>query len=281
MKISKVGMIANDSPRAIDLALESVMFLKDKIGEILVEEHLLLNMAEKNDNVCSSCRSFDPGRDKIDIALVFGGDGTILRAAQSLHGSETPICGVNMGRLGFLSQVEPKDLLTSLKKLVESDYRISRRMKIDAYLGGEKLGSALNELLILGDRIGKIFRANLQLGDPFGDLMLEGDGVIISTPTGSTGHSLSAGGSVIDYHMDAIVVAPLGALTPSRTIVMSAEKEVSVIPGDDCSLAIDGKAVREAHRGTEIRICRSDSRAAFVAFDSDPYWKKLRERIGG
>ncbi len=271
-------MIAKNSSRAEDLAYEAAIHLEGK-AELFLEEHLLRSMRDKG-GPNFTCSLLSPEKEQIEVVLVFGGDGTILRAARDLDGFEVPICGVNLGRLGFLSQVEPKDLEADLKKLINDDFEISRRMKLDAYLSGQELGSALNEVLVIGSKIGKIFRANLEFGS-LGRLKLEGDGVILSTPTGSTGHSLSAGACVVDWDQDAIVVAPLGAMEPSRGLVMSADKEVMVFPGDDCSLAIDGRIWGEVNRGSEIKVKRSNSRTAFVSFDSDPFWKKLRERIGG
>ncbi len=280
MKITNLGMMANDSPRAIDLALESVAYLKDKVRVILVEDHLLRNLLARNKELRTSCKALDPEADEVDMVLVFGGDGTILRAASYFGSLEVPICGVNMGRMGFLSQVEPKDLPNSLKRLVEGDYEVCKRMKLDVYLGAEKLGSALNELLVQGDRMGKMLRGRLRYGS-LGDLMFEGDGIVVSTPTGSTGHSLSAGGPVVDFQLDAIIVAPLGALTPARPIVIPADKDVGIFPGSECALAIDGEVVAKASQGAEIRVARSNSKALFAVLDSELFWKKLRQRIGG
>jgi len=274
-----VGMMANDSPKAVDLALESARFFKPDVA-LLAEEELRRRMMAKTEWARKRVKSFDPSEGHVDLALVFGGDGTILRAARALHGWDVPICGINMGRLGFLSQVEPKDLDTSLTRLVEGRYGLSERMKIDVHLGGQWLGSALNELLIIGKSIGKIFRANIRLGG-LGELVMEGDGVIISTPTGSTGHSLSAGGPVVDPGMEALVVTPLGPLTLSRPIIIPATEDVMISPGAPCSLAIDGRVVGEAREGSEITASRSAHKSLFVSFDPDRFLRKLRERIGG
>jgi len=280
MRLTKLGMMANDSPRAVDLALESAAYLKDKVDSILAEDHLLSAMAARNRKVCSSLRTLNPTTDQVDLVLVFGGDGTILRTVQSFGSFAVPVCGINMGRTGFLSQVEPKDLFPSLKRLVSGKFDRISRMKIDVRLGAEKLGSALNELLVQGTRTGKIFRSNVHI-DSLGDFMLEGDGVIVSTPTGSTGHSLSAGGPVVDWRLDAMIVAPLGAIRPIRPMVISSDKGIAVLPGDDCCLAMDGRVVASARQGHEVRVCRSESKAVFAVLDSNLFWTKLRQRIGG
>jgi len=280
MKPTKLGMMANDSPRAVDLALESAAYLKDQIGSLLAEDHLLRAMAAKNQKVCSSLRTLNPATDQVDLVLVFGGDGTILRTVQSFGSLSVPVCGINMGRTGFLSQVEPKDLIPALKRLASGKFDVVSRMKVDVRLGAERLGSALNELLVQGTRTGKILRANVHI-DSLGDLMLEGDGVIVSTPTGSTGHSLSAGGPVVDCGLNAMIVAPLGAIRPIRPMVISSDREIVVLPGDDCCLAMDGRVVGNAHQGNEVRVCRSESKAVFAVLDSDLFWTKLRQRIGG
>jgi NAD+ kinase len=280
MKISKVGLFSNDSPRAIELAIGSVHYLGESVEEIQIEEHLLEAIGKVDEELGSTCKPLDLEKGNIDLALVFGGDGTILRAVAALDRKDVPVFGVNMGRMGFLSQVEPKDLNSSLDRLMSDDFEICHRMKLDVSLNGEHLGSALNELLVQGDRIGKIFRGRVGFGD-LGDLLFEGDGIVVSTPTGSTGHSLSTGGSVVDCELDAIIMAPLGALTPARPLVISADKEVVIDPGGKCAMAIDGELVAKADQGMEIRINRSESRATFIIFDSDSFWKKLRQRIGG
>ncbi len=271
--------MANQSSRAQELASEAAIYLKDRV-DILIEGSLRDRIMAGSGAPDLECEVLSPGEDETDMLLVFGGDGTILRAARSIHPSESPICGVNLGRLGFLSQIEPKDLEPTLDRLISGDFDVSSRMKIDAYLEGELLGSALNELLVIGARIGKIFRCDLSLGFS-GELLLEGDGVVVSTPTGSTGHSLSAGGCVVDPESNAIVVAPLGAMEPSRGFVLPAEREVVISPRDECSLALDGVVRAEAGEGSEIIVRRSESRTLFATFGSDRFWRKLRERIGG
>ncbi len=280
MKIKKLGMMANDSPRAVDLAIESVSYLKGKVESMLAEDHLLAAIAARNRKISSSLAGLNPATDLVDLVLVFGGDGTILRTVQCFGDSAVPICGVNMGRTGFLSQVEPRDLLPSLKRLASGKFELVTRMKVEVRLGAEKLGSALNELLVQGTKTGKIFRASVGI-QSLGDFMLEGDGVIVSTPTGSTGHSLSAGGPVVDWGLDAMVVAPLGAIRPIRPLVVSPEKEIVIVPGDECCLAMDGRVVGRAGQGNEVRVRRSESKAVFAVLRPDLFWAKLRQRIGG
>ena len=265
----KIGLMANPNIRNVKETGEQVLKI---MGEsIIVEDEFARLLGLEGTPI---------GDMDIDIMVTIGGDGTILRTVAALDRKDVPIFGVNMGRMGFLSQVEPKDLLDSLDRLMEGDYEICRRMKIDVVLSGEILGSALNEVLIQGDRIGKIFRGGLGIGD-LGNLMFEGDGIIISTPTGSTGHSLSTGGSVVDCELDAVIISPLGALTPARPLVISADKEIMINPGGECALAIDGVLVAKAAQGMEIRVSMSESRATFIIFDSDSFWRKLRQRIGG
>ncbi len=261
------------------MALDSAAFLRGKVRALRVEEELMAAMLKRNGSLRSIFTPLGRGKD-LDLALVFGGDGTILRAASILDGIEVPICGVNMGRMGFLSQVEPKDLHPSLKRLLAGDYDICSRMKLEVDLGAERQGSALNELLVQGDLIGKVFRGGVQIGSN-GGLSLEGDGLIVATPTGSTGHSLSAGGSVVDCELDAIIVAPLAAMNPVCPIIVSPDKEVVITPSDACTLAIDGMEVSKARQGEEIRVRASDHRAVFAILEPGFFWRKLRQRIGG
>jgi NAD+ kinase len=279
MKSLSVGLLANRSPRALDLALESADFLRDRVKTMRVEEDLMASMLERDGTLKPVCLPLEGGRG-LDLALVFGGDGTILRAARILDGTEAPICGINMGRMGFLSQVEPRDLQPSLNRLLDGDYDVCSRMKLDVDLGADRKGAALNELLVQGDRIGKVFRGGVQIGSG-GGLSLEGDGLIVATPTGSTGHSLSAGGSVVDCELDAIIVCPLAAMNPVRPIIVAPDKEIVITPSDACTLAIDGMEVSKASQGEEIRVSASDHRALFAVLEPGFFWRKLRQRIGG
>ncbi len=278
MRLQRIGVMSNDLPRAIDLAMESADHLRSKT-EVFLEDQLLRKMAEKDPGVSSRYRVLEPGG-AVDLVLVFGGDGTILRAVRSFGDRETPVFGVNMGRMGFLSQVEPRELRSSLKKLSEGRFELQRRMKIEVQLGAEKLGSALNELLVLGTRVGKVFRANIQIGS-LGDLALEADGLVVATPTGSTGHSLSVGGPVVEGGLDALTLAPLGALKPARPVVVSADRGINIMPGEECTLATDGQVVATARQGMEIKVQRSETRAVFAVTDTNLFWRKLRQRIGG
>ena len=254
------------------------MYLRDRVETLAVESALLSKMLQQSPGLSSDCSPSVPGGAP-DLVLVFGGDGTILRAIRMFDRGGI-VCGVNMGRMGFLSQVEPKDLQSALEKLLSGKFSTSERMKLDVKLNGEMLGSALNELLVIGERIGKIFRGRLEI-EGFGGLGLEGDGVIVSTPTGSTGHSLSSGGSVIDTELDAFMISPLAAMVPIRPLVVSARKMVSVLPEDRCTLAIDGAESGAAPSGSVIEVTKSPSKVRFAIMDGDWLWSKLRQRIGG
>ncbi len=279
MAISSIGIVTNQSPAAYQLAIESIGYLAEKVSEIFVEANLLLDIERRNSDIGQGLRVLDYSR-RLDLLLVFGGDGTILRSIRSIGDLQIPVCGINLGRTGFLSQVEPKDLKKALQRLLLGDFEVSRRMKIEIFRGGEKVGSGLNEVLIHGENPGKLFRANIQIGSKV-SMILEGDGILVSTPTGSTGHCVSAGGPVVDTSLELMLVVPVCPIRPIRPIVLPPEEEVTVSSTMRSRIAVDGEQVGDAEPGVEISVKRASGAALFATLSDFDFWTKVRQRIGG
>ncbi len=222
-----------------------------------------------------------------DLTLVLGGDGAILRAARQMGYHQIPVLGVNLGRLGFLADLDPDALREVFPRVVRGEYRITEHLMFECLLEGpdeRKLVLGLNEIALLS-------------GPPFHtialDLILDGeivsgysgDGLIISTPIGSTAHSLSAGGPILGQDLSAFVVTPIcpHALT-NRPVVESADKVYTIAvrrmwPDANLALVIDGQ--EHGRLTTEHRVTVRRAPVAFrlVKVPGHSYYRTLRDKL--
>ena len=197
-----------------------------------------------------------------DLAIVLGGDGTILRVAHWLAGTQIPILGVNFGKVGYLSSIEPEHLWPALELLITGQYQIDDRIMLAVSMqkGGDTrlLEPALNDMVIkvISPQVVEI---ELQINDN-PPKYLRGDGIICATPTGSTAYSLSAGGPVVDTNLPALVVTPICAqLRTLFPMVVNADAQVNlkIMNNHPTCLAIDGQVKATLDRGDKVRISRS------------------------
>jgi NAD+ kinase len=221
----------------------------------------------------------------VDFIIVIGGDGTILRVEHKTK-KEIPILGVNMGTLGFLTEVEPYETFFAISKLIEGEYYIDERIKLRTYLNGEvSVPDALNEVAILTGIPGKIIHLRYYIDGDLAD-EIRADGLIISTPTGSTGYAMSAGGPFVDPRLSVTVIAPLAPIAlSSRPMVVPSESRIEVrnmALTREIVLAIDGQFYTYLPPETEIMIEKSPRKAKFVRFTKEIYPKytlKLKKRF--
>lgn len=209
-----------------------------------------------------------------DLVFVIGGDGTILKAARFFAEYQTPIFGVNLGRLGFLSQSSPDNLEVSLKKIIENNYKIEKRMMLNS---GEY--TALNDFVIKGSTTGRTSRFALEINDKFVCEYLA-DGIIVSTPTGSTAYSMAAGGPIISPDAQAITVVPICPHTFSaRPIVVSSSDRIKILPvkNNEYNVSADGQ-VAFPMKG-ELLIKKYDKCANLVLLNENDFYSVLRNKL--
>ena len=206
--------------------------------------------------------SLNQVREQCSLIVVVGGDGTILSVARDLHELPVPLLGVNMGTKGFLANLEPADL-PLIVKAARGEYQISRRMTLNVDL--ERDGKvilrdhALNDVVLHGYGDCIVIHAWCE-GDRI--TRFSGDGVILSTPTGSTGYSMSAGGPIVEPSAEAIILSPICAhMLGARTFVFSADRTLTVkaekLHGRKAYLSVDGNAVTDLCNGDIIVVRRS------------------------
>lgn len=222
-----------------------------------------------------------------DVLIVLGGDGTFLRAARAVSAVDVPILGVNCGKVGFLSKAEGDEMESVLGLLLKGDYSFEERMRLEATVlpGGDPEGArswaALNEAAILRGSMARVVKLDITIG-PSHMATYIADGVVIASPTGSTGYSFSAGGPILDPTSRTIVVSPVAAyLSAIRSVVVSPQHVVTVrvLEAFDCLVSIDGQEDVPLQVGDEVRVSAHDRPIRFVEpRGALPFWELLRRK---
>lgn len=227
---------------------------------------------------------------RADLIVAIGGDGTILRAARLAHGLERPLLGINVGRLGFLSAADPTGLAETLDAVVSGSFLLESRMMIEAVSEPRrKTAFALNDIVVERSRPTKVIRIRA-LVDTEEVATYTADGFIVSTPTGSTAYSLSAGGPVLEPNLNAIVLTPVSAHSPLwRSIVLAPERTVILeVVGGNAALSADGDLVDEVTTGERVSVRKHERPLTLVRLDqltraeatsSRLFFRKLRSRF--
>ncbi|MEE9201074.1 MAG: NAD(+)/NADH kinase [Candidatus Brocadiales bacterium] len=221
-----------------------------------------------------------------DFAIALGGDGTFLRVSRMVSPFGIPIIGVHLGLFGFLAELTPEDMYSYLDKILRDEYEINTRMLLNCRL--ERNGKVVNESLGVNDAV--ISRASLArlisirlFIDEEDVTVYSSDGLVVSTPLGSTAHSLAAGGPILSPQMDAFVVSPICPHTlTNRPLVISAESRLEMEVGSEgtgVGLTVDGQVYEELEPGDMIRVERSDTRLKLVDAGIRSFYAVLREKL--
>lgn len=221
-----------------------------------------------------------------DFAIALGGDGTFLRVSRMVSPFGIPIIGVHLGLFGFLAELTPEDMYSYLEKILRDEYEINTRMLLNCRL--ERDGKVVNESLGVNDAV--ISRASLArlisirlFIDEEDVTVYSSDGLVVSTPLGSTAHSLAAGGPILSPQMDAFVVSPICPHTlTNRPLVISAESRLEMEVGSEgagVGLTVDGQVYEELEPGDMIRVERSDTRLKLVDAGIRSFYAVLREKL--
>jgi len=217
-------------------------------------------------------------RMEFDLLVTIGGDGTVLKAAKEMRKPKTPILAVNMGRRGYLTEVEPSEFEAAFTKWEKSDYGLEEQWKLAVFHKNRLLGDALNEALLLPTIPAKMLNLNLTLRGKR-VFQARADGIIVSTPTGSTAHSFSAGGPVLETSMESVSLTLIAPLQPVKSIVVPVKAGVQLRvaePGPSANLVIDGRLEREIRIGESLSFRKSGNSTFFVRFGDSFLQRSLR-----
>ena len=222
-----------------------------------------------------------------DAVVVLGGDGTFLRAARAVATVDVPILGINLGKVGFLSKAEQHDLEDVLALLVEGAYELEPRLALEARIlavdGREPSAAhiALNEAAIVRGAHARAMRAVVDVGDSRVATYVC-DGIVVASPTGSTGYSFSAGGPILEPTSRNLVVTPIAAyLTPLRSSVVGSQHVVTVkvVDAHDCLVSIDGHEDIPLQVGDAVEVRAREAPIRFIQpRGALPFWDLLRQK---
>ena len=223
----------------------------------------------------------------VKAVIVIGGDGTMLRAAAGIGENNIPLLGINLGTVGFLTEVEVSNLYEALDRLMSGDYSIEKRMMIEGTLKGRKF-NALNDVVITRAGFSRIIGLNIFVNNELLDTY-EADGVIVATPTGSTGYNLSAGGPIVSPKSNAIVVTPISPHSLStKSIVFDSEDEIKIeivkkrkTQETEAIVSFDGSNNEELSAGDIIVVKKAAKHIELVKLYDLNFYRVLRDKIGG
>lgn len=257
--------------------------------DVIAEAERLRPIIEEHAQIV--CTDFtgteDLSKAEADLAIVLGGDGSILRAARQMGHRQVPVMAINLGKLGFLANMSPADLPNVLQALDAGSLHIIEHLMFecslirDGKVCGRQLG--LNEAVIHAGTPFAIINVDLYVDS---DLVTtySCDGLIVSTPVGSTAHCLSAGGPILRKDLQAFVTLPLNPHTLTmRPVVDSANRVYEMVverPSEGTSLVVDGRVIDRLRPGDRVRVERSAAQFKLVSDPSHTYYRALREKLG-
>ncbi len=276
-----VGLLINpQKPQALELGKRLLLWGSEKGITFLAPPHeaAVLGVPGVSD---------DEWKNQVEFAVVLGGDGTFLRAARYVLGKDIPLYGINVGRLGFLASGNPNQAEENIETILEGHFSTQKRRLLKGTItrGGSMVHEvyALNDLVVTKGAFARVITLQISVGDRPLSLMT-GDGLILSTPTGSTGYALSAGGPIVPPHVPCMLLVPICAHTLyARAMVFGDEDTIQVVPrGDhrDMMLTQDGQLGYELLPGDCISVSLSREKwVNMVLLQDKDYYDLLLEKF--
>jgi len=271
----KAGVISRpDDRRALDLARDIAKYLRERGVDVQMETETALRMDNPGGNI-------DLGEMTPDFMVTVGGDGTILRTAMQMQKPGSSILGVNKGSRGFLTEVDPMNVNEALDRVLNEDYRIESCIKLSSrhLETGMIFPDSLNEVLLTSSMASKAIDVRIKVnGEPLIDI--QSDGVMASTPVGSTAYNLSAGGSILHPELKNVILTAISPYSYFRSIVIPDKSIVTmelVKPKAEGMVIIDGRDYTATKPPTTIEVRVSEYRARFIRFRS--FYDRLERRL--
>lgn len=272
MRIHRVGLWCNcEKDSAIEAAKHLLEIFHRHGVEISVNADLMS---------AASCPDCDTSFDRCDLMITFGGDGTLLTGLKYAVESDIPVLGINMGHVGFLTELEPGCEDACVQRLLYGEYNIEERMLLETSVAGCPV--ALNDATVTrAPSSGRILTAEVYVNGSLAE-SFSGDGLIVSTPTGSTAYSFAAGGPVVQPDMKLLLLTPICPHTlNTRPMIVPANAtvEIAVTKGSEGMLAMDGKVVYYIANGERITLRESGRRARFIRLNDENFYDRLRSKL--
>lgn len=262
-------------PDTMTLAAEVTDSFQKAGIKVAAEEWLRKKMGEKAEALFIPLEA-----EKCDAIVALGGDGTLLRANALALEVDLPVLGINIGRVGFLTEVELKDLEQACIHLSKDEYTIEQRMMLKASIDGQT-ALALNDIVVSRGGYSRLIGMDARVnGEMVGHYVA--DGLIVSTPTGSTGYSLSAGGPLVCPEVECMLITPICAHSlQHRPVITSASQDIRIRLTEERSamISVDGREPIEFPGGHELCITRSDAPARFIRLEPRSFFSKIRIKL--
>lgn len=279
-----IGLIGKPNHHGTNLTLKRLHhWLKMQGFEILVEERVAVEMGPN----CQSVDLLELG-EKCDLAIVVGGDGNMLGAARVLARFDIGVIGVNRGNLGFLTDLPPDSFEAALSEVLdgkfETEFRFLLETQVHRHGNMKSSNTAVNEAVLHPGKIAHMIEFEVYIDGTF-MYSQRADGMIVSTPTGSTAYSLSAGGAILTPNLEALILVPMFPHTlSSRPIVVDAASIIKIVVspdnGDNLEVSCDGHVMLPVLPGDEIIIKRSHERLRLIHPKGHNYFHVLRNKLG-
>ncbi|OGC12013.1 hypothetical protein A3K48_06010 [candidate division WOR-1 bacterium RIFOXYA12_FULL_52_29] len=239
-----------------------------------IEDRLIAATADKVAKELKG-RGFTVNLAKADFVITLGGDGTILRAARLLAAKGTPILGVHLGGVGFMSEIELKDLIAAVERIKRGDYQLDERIMIEAEVGRKKV-TALNDIVIGKSGISRVIKFELE-----GISKYTADGMIFATATGSTAYNLAAGGPLLEPEAKSIIISPICCHSlNTRSLVLDSPAVFRLTRGGEVILTADGQQMIPVKVGVRVIIKRAAEKTRFIRLRAYDFFGRVRETFG-
>ncbi|MGZ7044351.1 MAG: NAD(+) kinase [Methanobacterium sp.] len=271
----RIGIVTrHDLHRGLELAEEIADFLIQEKVEIVLDS-LIVDNLRRFHNLSSEIDEMD-----VDMIITIGGDGTILRTQSLIGEKKIPIFGINLGTVGFLTEIGPEEAFHAIKEVLAGNYFVEERTRLEVWHNRD-LAPALNEVVILTRKAAKMLHIEVKVDDEIVE-ELRADGIIFATPSGSTAYSMSAGGPIVDPRVDAFIIVPICPFKlGSRPTVVSGQSIIKVRllrEGKKAVAVIDGQYEEEINYMEELIFQKSKENAYFVRLTKE-FYKKVREKL--
>ena len=280
--IETIGLVLNtEKDNSEKISKEMIQLIKQKGLEYLLEKDGAKELDLKHKRA-----SFKTMREKADLIIVFGGDGTFLHTSLNFIGTGIPLMGINLGRIGFLTEIETNELSEALDDIVNKNYTVESRntlqvsIKRDDKVINNKY--AINDVVINRGADGEMLKVNMHINNEFVN-SYRGDGIIVSTPTGSTAYSFSAGGPIINPKVKAILITPLSPhAVHVKPMVISDDEVINIdVEGkkDKIYLTTDGRNSIKIKNEDIIEIKSSEQEISLIKFPDRTFYTILRNKM--
>lgn len=281
-KIKRVGLIGHSDKVAGSRAVAKALRLIRAAGRQVFTDAVTAASAKIKSAVCPDAATLAR---QVDLLLVFGGDGTMLRVAREIAGSQTPLLGVNLGGLGFLTGVSSRELTRALKHVWAGEFTVEPRALIEATARCNERQlqlTALNDIVISRGGVSRLIELDVAVdGEPL--TRYRGDGLIVSSPTGSTAYSLAAGGALVSPTADVFELTPISPHTlTNRSLIVPLTAIIrvkAISPKPSTILSADGQVISELSAGDLVTIRRSRRTVRLMQLADSSFFEALRQKL--